>query len=54
MPAVGYGAMLAMVEVGRLNPGSLVSRRLALEEVGAVLVSMGDYGTLGIAVFDRY
>ena len=54
MPAVGYGAMLAMVEAGRLNPGSLVSRRLGLEEVGAVLTSMDSFGTLGIPVIDRY
>jgi D-arabinose 1-dehydrogenase-like Zn-dependent alcohol dehydrogenase len=54
MPASGYGAMLAMVEAGRLNPGSLVSRRLALEEVGSVLASMDSYATLGITVIDRY
>ena len=54
MPAVGYDAMLAMVETGRLNPGSLVSRRLGLDEVGAVLTSMDGFGTLGIPVIDRY
>ena len=54
MPAVGYGPMLAMVEAGRLNPGSLVSRRLGLDDVGAVLASMDSYGTLGIPVIDRY
>jgi D-arabinose 1-dehydrogenase-like Zn-dependent alcohol dehydrogenase len=54
MPAVGYDALLHMVEAGRLNPGSLVSRRLPLEEVGTVLASMDSYGTLGIPVIDRY
>jgi len=44
MPAVGYEAMLVMVEMGRPSPGSLVGRRLGLEEVGAVLMSMGSYG----------
>jgi len=54
MPASAYGTMLAMIETGRLNPGSLVSRRLALEEVGEVLAAMDSYGTLGIPVIDRY
>jgi hypothetical protein len=44
MPAVGYGATLVMVEMGRSNPGSLVGRGLGLEEVGAALASMDSYG----------
>jgi D-arabinose 1-dehydrogenase-like Zn-dependent alcohol dehydrogenase len=54
MPAVGYGALLAMLEAGRLKPGTLVTRRLALDEVSAVLASMENYGTFGIPVIDRY
>jgi len=54
MPALGYGAMLTMVEAGHLKPGTLVSRTLGLDEVGAVLESMDSYGTLGIPVIDRY
>ena len=54
MPSVGYGAMLAMLESGRLKPGTLVTRRLALDEVSAVLASMENYGTFGIPVIDRY
>ncbi len=49
-----YGAMLRMVEKGKLRPGELVSKRVSLEEAGAVLASMGDFGTTGVSVIDRY
>ncbi|MGH6934169.1 MAG: zinc-dependent alcohol dehydrogenase family protein [Dongiaceae bacterium] len=54
MPAQEYGAMLAMVETGKLKPGTLVSRTLTLEEAGDVLASMENFATIGIPVINRY
>jgi D-arabinose 1-dehydrogenase-like Zn-dependent alcohol dehydrogenase len=54
MPAPRFGTMLGMVEAGKLAPGHLVSRTVALEEAGDVLASMADFGTLGVTVIDRY
>ncbi len=54
MPAPRFGAMLAMVEAGKLAPGKLVSRSVPLEQAGDVLASMGEFGTLGVTVIDRY
>ncbi len=42
-----------LVAVGRIDPGRLVTRRVALEETGAVLAAMDDYDTLGFTVIDR-
>ncbi|MCH7932251.1 MAG: zinc-dependent alcohol dehydrogenase family protein [Proteobacteria bacterium] len=49
-----YASMLGMIEAGKLDPGALVSRTLALEETGDVLASMDDFATLGVPVIDRY
>src|SRR5437879_5927518 len=54
MPAPRFGAMLQMIETGRLAPGKLVHRRIPLEEAGAVLESMDRFGTVGVTVTDRY
>jgi len=54
MPAPRYATMLAMIEAGRLSPGSLVSQRLSLAEAGAVLASMDDFATVGIPVITDY
>ena len=54
MPVPQYGAMLRMIEAGRLKPMELVSRTITLEETGEVLASMDDYATIGIPVIDRY
>jgi D-arabinose 1-dehydrogenase-like Zn-dependent alcohol dehydrogenase len=54
MQAPRYGAMLGMVETGRLAPGKLVQRRIPLEQAGEVLASMDKYGTVGVTVIDRY
>jgi D-arabinose 1-dehydrogenase-like Zn-dependent alcohol dehydrogenase len=54
MPATRFGAMLAMVEKGKLAPGSLVSRRIPLEEAGDVLAAMDRFATVGVIVIDRY
>ena len=49
-----FGAMLAMVESGKLAPGKLVSHRVALEETSGVLSAMDSFATLGVTVIDRY
>ena len=54
MPAPRYGAMLGMVETGKLAPGKLVQQRIRLEEASGVLESMDRYGTVGVTVIDRY
>jgi D-arabinose 1-dehydrogenase-like Zn-dependent alcohol dehydrogenase len=54
MPAPRFGAMLAMVESGKLAPGKLVSRTVPLEAAGDVLASMDSFSTIGVTVIDRY
>jgi alcohol dehydrogenase len=48
-----YDGLLAAVAAGRLDPGRLVGRTLALDDVGAELAAMGDFATHGISVVDR-
>jgi len=54
MPAPRFGAMLRMVESGKLRPGKLVHRTIVLEEAGDVLASMDRFATVGVTVIDRY
>lgn len=54
MPPARYDGLLRMVEAGKLDPGRLVTRTVALEDTADVLASMNDYGTLGFTVIDRY
>ncbi len=54
MQAPRFGAMLRMVEAGRLAPGKLVQRTSGLEEVSDVLSSMDRFGTVGVTVIERY
>jgi D-arabinose 1-dehydrogenase-like Zn-dependent alcohol dehydrogenase len=54
MPAQHFPAMLRLVADGRLDPGRLVTRTVALEEAGAVLAAMDDFDTLGFTVIDRF
>ena len=54
MQATRYPAMLRMVATGKLDPGSLVTGTIALEEAGGVLAAMDDFDTLGVTVIDRF
>jgi threonine dehydrogenase-like Zn-dependent dehydrogenase len=54
MQAPRFGAMLNMVEQGKLAPGKLVNKRISLEEVSGVLENMDKYGTVGVVVINRY
>jgi D-arabinose 1-dehydrogenase-like Zn-dependent alcohol dehydrogenase len=54
MQAPHFGAMLAMVQARKLDPGKLVSRTVGLDDVTAVVESMGSYGTTGVTVLSEY
>ena len=54
MPVTEFPAMLRMVAAGRLDPGRLVTRKVALEETSAVIAAMDSYDTLGFTVIDRF
>src|SRR5205085_689886 len=54
MQAPRFPAMLQMVETGKLAPGKLVHKTIALEEAGDVLASMDRFATVGVTVIDRY
>jgi alcohol dehydrogenase len=54
MPAPRFGAMLSMVERGRLAPGKLVSRTVSVDDAGDVLSSMDSFATIGVTVIERY
>ncbi|MEW6272421.1 MAG: zinc-dependent alcohol dehydrogenase family protein [Thermodesulfobacteriota bacterium] len=54
MQAPRFGAMLQMVESGKLAPGELVSRTIPLAETSSVLESMDRFANVGVTVIDRY
>ncbi|MDQ0214516.1 D-arabinose 1-dehydrogenase-like Zn-dependent alcohol dehydrogenase [Oikeobacillus pervagus] len=54
MQAHRYQALLSMVESGQLHPEKLVSKTIPLEEASSVLESMGQYGTVGSIIIDRF
>jgi len=49
-----YDAMFAMIESGRLSPGSLVGRTIGLDEAADVLVNMNRFGEKGVAVVTEF
>ena len=54
MQAHRYGAMLDMVEAGKLRPDLLIGRRISLEESVAALTSMDSFQSLGATVVTRF
>jgi D-arabinose 1-dehydrogenase-like Zn-dependent alcohol dehydrogenase len=54
LPASRYGAMIAMVQAGILEPRKVVLQRVALEETTPVFAAMSRYETTGIVVIDRF
>jgi alcohol dehydrogenase len=54
MPVTRYPALLAMIERGRLDPGRLVTRRVALADVPDRLAAMTDYDTVGVEVVTEF
>jgi D-arabinose 1-dehydrogenase-like Zn-dependent alcohol dehydrogenase len=49
-----YPTMLRMVESGKLRPGRMVGRTVAIEEASDVLSSMTQYGTIGVTVINKW
>ncbi|MFI6866104.1 alcohol dehydrogenase catalytic domain-containing protein [Nocardia sp. NPDC050406] len=49
-----FGTMLAMIEAGRLDPGRIVSRTVALDEASGVLEAMESFDTMGLVVIDEF
>lgn len=54
MPVGNLDTLLRLVASGRLNPARLVTRRVSLEETGAVLRDMSSFNTRGFVVIDRF
>jgi D-arabinose 1-dehydrogenase-like Zn-dependent alcohol dehydrogenase len=53
-PHMHYPSLLALVERGRVNPRSLITAEVGLEQVTDVLHSMTSYGTVGFTVINRF
>ena len=54
MPPSRYDELLRLVADGPLDPGALVTRRVALEAVSERLAAMTDYGTDGIELVTEF
>ena len=54
MQAFRYEAMLEMILRGKLDPGKLIGRRIALEEAAVELVKMDSFNGVGVMVIDRF
>jgi len=54
MQAHAYGPMLDMIVSGKLQPSTLISHTVSLEESLGVLQSMGDKPPTGVVVIDRF
>ena len=54
MQAHRYGAMLDMVQTGKLDPARLVGQRISLEEAPEALMGMDRFEALGATVITRF
>ncbi len=54
LQAYAYPAMLSMIQWGVIDPTQLITERVALDDVPAILMDMGNFGTTGIQVMDRF
>ena len=54
MQAQRYPEMLRMVSAGQLHPEKLIEQRVPIEKASDVLESMTDFGTVGVAVINKY
>ncbi len=54
MPAHRYGAMLAMVESGKLRPERLIGERISLEQSIAALMAMDTFASVGVSVVTQF
>jgi alcohol dehydrogenase len=54
MQAHRYGAMLAMIQSGKLAPEKLIGRRITLEESVQAMVNMGKFEGAGVTVVTKF
>ncbi|WP_027417231.1 hypothetical protein [Aneurinibacillus terranovensis] len=53
-PRSAYDGLLALIARGKLNPKSLVSRKVALDDASAILDDMTNYNTFGFNVITQF
>jgi len=49
-----FPALLAMVDAGLIDPASLITKRISLDEAGDAIAVMDGYTGVGITVIDRF
>jgi alcohol dehydrogenase len=54
MQAFRYGAMMRMIESGRLRPEKLIGRQISLDDAPSALAEMDQFAGLGIGVITRF
>jgi alcohol dehydrogenase len=54
MQAHRYGAMLALIESGKLDPARLVGKTIALSEAPVALAALDSFSGTGVTVIDRF
>jgi alcohol dehydrogenase len=54
MPPTRYGEIFRMVDTGKLDPSTVVSETVTLDDVSDRLASMSDFGTMGIPVINEF
>ncbi len=54
MQAHRYGAMMAMLEAGALQPQRLIGKTLSLDEAPTALMAMDRFEGVGISIIDRF
>jgi alcohol dehydrogenase len=54
MQASKYGEIFELISSGKLDPRRIVGQTVALEDAPGILQGMGNYGSVGISVIDRF
>ncbi|XVH32119.1 zinc-dependent alcohol dehydrogenase family protein [Haloferacaceae archaeon DSL9] len=54
MPPTRYRELFGLLESGALDPGALVTREVALDDVSERLAAMDDYGVIGVEVITAF
>ncbi|MDF2680434.1 MAG: alcohol dehydrogenase [Brevibacillus sp.] len=54
MPAHRFGSLLPLVTTGRLTPGKMVTREIALSEVNDIFAAMSSYSNTGTFVVTKF
>ncbi|TGU52186.1 alcohol dehydrogenase, partial [Mesorhizobium sp. M00.F.Ca.ET.186.01.1.1] len=53
-PHAAYEGLLTLIAQGKLNPSSLVSKEVALDDVSGILEDMTNYNTFGFNVITKF